>query len=985
MNALFDMLARPRHDGRNALTPTVWGTFSMKKTAIALACAVSITLTPSLAFAVSSLEAGLEAASSRVLEAVPPAGPDASGAIIRDASCFENQLGGGTPWSYAGAEQVDLPFAIFTNHEFWYDIWISPQGALSHDEGGLLAPGIEMEDEDLIRASEIYAPMFEGFSVWGWWDDDDDLSPTFGQHLSPVYYGFTEFEGRQALCVTWLDMVPQIPIGPPEWVENAWYPAGGYWTQEWDWDASRRNSFQVLLVDRSDTGVGNFDVVYNYDSIQWQVEQYGPNSETGELFYSYAEAGWSLGIPGFGGLFAWRGAVDGRVGDDGELLWYPQLPYPEEHWFPQRDADGSHDTFLDSSPTGLAVTSTNSDQLGRHVFEIRNPPVLLWVGEWTHGDRQYVAFGDSYQSGEGAGDFYEGTDIRDVNKCRRSEHAYPVLLDSWIPEDTPVTLDFWACSGARTWQMYLSGIKTDSVPWNDAEKPSQYPRLWDPDRMSYLDRLGDETWVVTIGIGGNDVGFEDVLRDCATSRNTCNHSLIRINQVMDDIAALRGDLEVLYGDIAEEAPNATVFVVGYPRLFASNEEIDAAWAEYLAAVDAGATQQEIYEAYSTWHMLIEPCTGINRAEQDWLNARLAGLNRQIKYAAWDQGAVYIDIEEVGDGREICSSDDSSQWFANGAMSKGIFIAKWPPTQIPVDEGSFHPNELGHLLIALEFVRQLAEPRYGQAPFIYPGELKRYVYEVIGGFGSVFHIAANWAGSDVEITLISPSGVVYTRASEPPGSIRTTGPRNEYIQVTDPESGTWTIEAYGADVAPGGESFLLDLDFEPPPNRLPTGVIQLDRHGSTITVSAPGSVDPDGTIVDYWWDLGDGTLVNAQEATHTFAGPGLYRIALVLTDDRGGRGFVFLEDPVVIEEPSTGGSPRPGPTGTPEPEPSPSPSPQASASPGVDHEPNPEPSPSPPPTTTESGDSGWGGWLWWIALALVAFAVAAVGLWHRRRR
>jgi len=907
---------------------------------------------------------------------------DFDGAIIDDPSCYTNQLIRGT----LGGAQIELPFMVHIQHSYTNKIWVTVPGVLAFDGPGV-PYGQDFETNDLIWSYEIFGPMMGANSGWD--------TTAEGASVTPTYYGFTTYQGRKALCVTWLDVAPRV-ITEPQFVVDNEETGWGHWQAEYTYDYSRRNSFQVLVVDRKDTGAGNVDLVYNYDSIQWQTNADLLDYSTGEVGTEYAQAGWSMGIGEYpcDGETCWRGYVDGRVSEDP----FP-LPYPDEHWFPQA-ASGLYETYLDSSPTGLAVTRTNSTQVGRHVFEIRKAAQLLWVGNWTHGDRQYVALGDSYQSGEGAesgGAFISGTDeweevtgggMVPSNLCHRSEHAYPVLLHSWIPADTPVTLDFWACSGAVTWQMGLSGIKHDGPPWNDPVKPSQYFRSTDKAHMSYLDRLGKETWIVTIGIGGNDADFTGVLLRCSTQHGwwpgACAPDPDFQKKVYDDIDGLRDDLEELYLEIGTEAMNATTFVVGYPRLFATDAEVNACWDNYESTTGRDRAQQvtsysapmEVFLAYQKCHYLVDPCSGINRAEQRFINSSGARLNRQIRLAALEQGAVYIDIEDVGLGREICSTDDSSEWFANGLMA---------PADGWVNPQSFHPNKLGHLLIAAEFVLQLAAPRWDQEPFIYQDELKQYLYDIAGGEGSVFRVAGNWAGSDVVITLVSPSGIEYTRTSEPSGSTRTTGPRNEYIEVTDPEPGTWTIEAYGADIAPGGESFLLDMDFEPPPNLLPTGEIQLDRHGSTVTVSAPGSVDPDGTIVEYWWDLGDGTLVTAPEVTHTYAGPGTYRIALILTDDRGGEGFVFLEDPIVIDEPSSNGHSWTNPGSSPEPEPSLSSEPQPGPSSGMNIEPIPEPSPSPSLMTSNVRESGSGAWLWGIGLAfLAAIAAIAGGLWHRQR-
>jgi hypothetical protein len=112
------------------------------------------------------------------------------------------------------------------------------------------------------------------------------------------------------------------------------------------------NNFQMVLVDRSDTGAGNFDIEFNYDRIQW---------ETGDA---------SSGSNGFGGASAHAGYSNGS-GTAGTFFEMP--------------GSGVNGAFLDcvgtnqTSPcgvpnttTGLIYHSLNSTQLGRYIFSVRN-------------------------------------------------------------------------------------------------------------------------------------------------------------------------------------------------------------------------------------------------------------------------------------------------------------------------------------------------------------------------------------------------------------------------------------------------------------------------------------------------------------------------------------------------------------------------------------------------------------------------------------
>jgi chitodextrinase len=52
------------------------------------------------------------------------------------------------------------------------------------------------------------------------------------------------------------------------------------------------------------------------------------------------------------------------------------------------------------------------------------------------------------------------------------------------------------------------------------------------------------------------------------------------------------------------------------------------------------------------------------------------------------------------------------------------------------------------------------------------------------------------------------------------------------------------------------------------------------------MSGAGSSDPDGVIVDYRWDFGDGQTGTGVTPSHTYTDPGLFTISLTVFDDQG---------------------------------------------------------------------------------------------------
>lgn len=73
-----------------------------------------------------------------------------------------------------------------------------------------------------------------------------------------------------------------------------------------------------------------------------------------------------------------------------------------------------------------------------------------------------------------------------------------------------------------------------------------------------------------------------------------------------------------------------------------------------------------------------------------------------------------------------------------------------------------------------------------------------------------------------------------------------------------------------------------------PNASPIASIgALDPANLSATFDASGSYDPDGSIVSYAWDFGDGTSSSAARTEHTYTDPGTYSVTLTVTDDRHG--------------------------------------------------------------------------------------------------
>ncbi|MEU3343335.1 SGNH/GDSL hydrolase family protein [Streptomyces sp. NPDC006668] len=227
----------------------------------------------------------------------------------------------------------------------------------------------------------------------------------------------------------------------------------------------------------------------------------------------------------------------------------------------------------------------------------------------------YVALGDSYSSGVGAGD-YEATDAG----CKRSANAYSQRWIKEFSEEAVTNFTFVACSGATT---------------ADVESKQ-------------LSSLSAETTMVTMSIGGNDVGFAPVIAQCLVTNlytdNLCIASTLAAGVRAQ--SSMPAKLDALYKKIRDRAPNARIFILGYPHIFQVG--------------DCGAI-------------------GLSSLARAAINRSTSQLNEVIRKAATTNGFTFVDGEQTFAGRGVCSTAPGGAWLTDS--SAGIDL--------------YHPNRDGH--------------------------------------------------------------------------------------------------------------------------------------------------------------------------------------------------------------------------------------------------------------------------------------------------
>ena len=229
----------------------------------------------------------------------------------------------------------------------------------------------------------------------------------------------------------------------------------------------------------------------------------------------------------------------------------------------------------------------------------------------------YVALGDSYSSGVGTNSYTLSS------SCLRGVYAYPYLVSQQRPN---TSLNFVACSGATTTSLMASQIQA----------------------------VNSSTNVVTVTIGGNDIGFASLLTQCTLG--TCNTALANTNAALP--GSLNSKLDTVYTAIKNQAaPGAKVVVLGYPRVFSSSGCLGT--------------------------------TGISSSERTAGNALADKLDQTIAARAAAYGFTYKSAIASWTGHAVCSS---SAWL------NGLNIFKTTE--------SYHPNRNGNSAGYVPLVRSV---------------------------------------------------------------------------------------------------------------------------------------------------------------------------------------------------------------------------------------------------------------------------------------
>lgn len=345
----------------------------------------------------------------------------------------------------------------------------------------------------------------------------------------------------------------------------------------------------------------------------------------------------------------------------------PYIPYLTHTSSPQYSDDGGELSF--------SVTSSDAS--------IKPRFIRLHAAGYTVRQLDYLALGDSYSSGEGDTEkdssgkkFYRtltdavGDSSTPKENCHVSTRSYPYLLAKGMNLTINSQWNTVACSGAKVVDVTPGDTNSDRGQDSRLNGFSNYTDLkavalneFIPGRVKQIEFVKRyQPKVITLTMGGNDVGFVDKIKPCITGFDTCPYASDKKSDLKSDILNQYDNLKSLYEELYKASgPMVKIYVLGYPDFMNPDENVKC-------DLNVGA---------------------LNTEERQMVHNGIIYLNNVIKQAAKAAGAKYIDIENSFTGHRFC---DNNEKYITGITD----ALNWSHNQ----QETFHPNAKGHHAIAM---------------------------------------------------------------------------------------------------------------------------------------------------------------------------------------------------------------------------------------------------------------------------------------------
>ena len=263
------------------------------------------------------------------------------------------------------------------------------------------------------------------------------------------------------------------------------------------------------------------------------------------------------------------------------------------------------------------------------------------AGAGTPPDTRYVALGDSYTAGPLI------MPMNDAFVCARSARDYPALL------------------AARLQVQQFTDVSCSSATTRDFGSPQ--PGNVSGTNAPQYDALTRDTTLVTVGIGGNDIGLVGLAESClnvlpAPLGKSCaaRYTAGGVDVYAQKIAAFAPTYGTVIDTIRQRSPHARIVLVGYPT-----------------AIRAGGCYP------------VQPMLG---PDATYVQAKIDQLNAAMAAQAAAHGADYVDLRSSSVGHDACALPGS----------------RWVEGLVPLSDAfPMHPNALSMQNAARVIAAQLA--------------------------------------------------------------------------------------------------------------------------------------------------------------------------------------------------------------------------------------------------------------------------------------
>ena len=361
--------------------------------------------------------------------------------------------------------------------------------------------------------------------------------------------------------------------------------------------------------------------------------------------------------------------------------------------------------YSDARSGTIALDTPGEAPAGPQIGDV-SAPLREAIAKLPAGQTLNVSLGDSFISGEagrwrgnvywhlngGKADAYGPSAYWDtptgeaIRGCHRAKGA-----EIHVPGTVGVNL---ACSGAITTSKtrlgnYKPGIDDGMIdPKSGAQLPGQLTLL---DELARSSRVG----VVVVSIGGNDMGFSDVIRGCVTAfmkpwpfQSRCADDPAVRDRLSDPA------LTVVGGKVEEAIVriHGTMKAAGYTN---------GSWQMIVQNYPKPIAEDARYPETVTGRLVNGGCP-LYSSDVRWVNTRIPALTESLQDAArraatrTGQPIRFLDLTDIFAGRELCAkgAEQVDKLSADEITARGERVqmlrvfTPWSPAE------AIHPNQLG---------------------------------------------------------------------------------------------------------------------------------------------------------------------------------------------------------------------------------------------------------------------------------------------------